>query len=142
MANNADPGKQSNSSGTCQMSIGDLRFTAYEVHRFHSFRQGHIEGGNEYFVQSLRRCETWRTQGGKSNVFFAKTKDDRFVIKQLSKAEKDGFLQFADDYFNHFGFSFGQDMSCLAKLFGLYTVSQFSPFYINAKIPSPSLCCR
>ncbi|KAK6122337.1 hypothetical protein DH2020_043957 [Rehmannia glutinosa] len=34
------------------------------------------------FVRSLSRCRRWSAQGGKSNVYFAKTLDERFIIKQ------------------------------------------------------------
>ena len=30
----------------------------------------------------------WEPRGGKSNSFFAKTRDDRFIVKQLSQAER------------------------------------------------------
>ncbi|KAL5995796.1 hypothetical protein ACLOJK_025866 [Asimina triloba] len=38
------------------------------------------------FVRSLGRCKKWGAQGGKSNVFFAKSLDDRFIIKQSQLA--------------------------------------------------------
>lgn len=39
------------------------------------------------YVRSLSRCKKWGAQGGKSNVFFAKTLDDRFIIKQVTREE-------------------------------------------------------
>lgn len=57
-------------------------------------------GGDQgAFVASLCRCRTWQSSGGKSNAYFAKTRDDRFVVKQMSKVEKQSFLDFAPAYF-------------------------------------------
>ena len=42
---------------------------------------------------------TWQTQGGKSKAKFAKTLDDRFVVKMISNVELQMFLEFAPAYF-------------------------------------------
>ena len=39
------------------------------------------------------------TQGGKSKAKFAKTLDDRFVVKMISNVELQMFLEFAPAYF-------------------------------------------
>lgn len=43
------------------------------------------------FIRSLSRCRRWSAQGGKSNVYFAKSFDERFIIKQIQKTELDSF---------------------------------------------------
>ena len=79
--------------------------TAYYAAQFDAFRQlvcedsGAAAPAISSYVASLCRCVKWKTRGGKSNAYFAKTMDDRFVIKQLSKSELQSFLDFAPQYF-------------------------------------------
>ncbi|KAG9444094.1 hypothetical protein H6P81_015434 [Aristolochia fimbriata] len=75
------------------------------------------------YISSLSRCKKWDAQGGKSKVFFAKTLDDRFIVKQVKKTELDSFLKFAPDYFKHISESLSTgSQSCLAKILGIYQV--------------------
>ncbi|RLN12993.1 1-phosphatidylinositol-3-phosphate 5-kinase FAB1A-like isoform X2 [Panicum miliaceum] len=53
------------------------------------------------YITSLSRCKKWDAQGGKSKAFFAKTVDDRFIIKQIKRTEFESFIKFAPDYFKH-----------------------------------------
>ncbi|XP_058080124.1 1-phosphatidylinositol-3-phosphate 5-kinase FAB1B-like isoform X2 [Magnolia sinica] len=76
------------------------------------------------FVRSLSRCKKWGAQGGKSNVFFAKTLDDRFIIKQVTKTELESFIKFAPEYFKYLSESIGtRSPTCLAKILGIYQVT-------------------
>ncbi|GAB2225600.1 hypothetical protein Droror1_Dr00006397 [Drosera rotundifolia] len=76
------------------------------------------------FVRSLSRCKKWGAQGGKSNVFFAKTLDDRFIIKQVTKTELESFLKFAPEYFKYLTESItSKSPTCLAKVLGIYQVT-------------------
>ncbi|KAF8025937.1 hypothetical protein BT93_F2693 [Corymbia citriodora subsp. variegata] len=76
------------------------------------------------FIRSLSRCKKWGAQGGKSNVFFAKTLDDRFIIKQVTKTELESFIKFAPAYFKYLSESIGSGSpTCLAKIVGIYQVS-------------------
>ncbi|KAJ3691760.1 hypothetical protein LUZ61_020924 [Rhynchospora tenuis] len=76
------------------------------------------------FVRSLSRCKTWGAQGGKSNVFFAKSLDDRFIIKQVTKTELESFIKFAPDYFKYLSESISTGSpTCLAKILGIYQVT-------------------
>ncbi|KAF9689837.1 hypothetical protein SADUNF_Sadunf01G0134000 [Salix dunnii] len=76
------------------------------------------------FVRSLSRCKKWGAQGGKSNVFFAKTLDDRFIIKQVTKTELESFIKFAPAYFNYLSESIrSRSPTCLAKILGIYQVT-------------------
>ncbi|KAK6147577.1 hypothetical protein DH2020_018489 [Rehmannia glutinosa] len=73
------------------------------------------------FIRSLSRCKKWGAQGGKSNVFFAKTLDDRFIIKQVTKTELESFIKFAPSYFKYLSESINSGCpTCLAKILGIY----------------------
>ncbi|XP_074588886.1 1-phosphatidylinositol-3-phosphate 5-kinase FAB1B-like isoform X2 [Curcuma longa] len=75
------------------------------------------------FIRSLSRCKKWGAQGGKSNVFFAKSLDDRFIIKQVSKTELESFIKFAPEYFKYLTESIRTGSpTCLAKILGIYQV--------------------
>lgn len=76
------------------------------------------------FVRSLSRCKKWGAQGGKSNVFFAKTLDDRFIIKQVTKTELESFIKFGPEYFKYLTESISsKSPTCLAKILGIYQVA-------------------
>ncbi|GJN16079.1 hypothetical protein PR202_gb03029 [Eleusine coracana subsp. coracana] len=76
------------------------------------------------FVRSISRCKKWGAQGGKSNVFFAKSLDDRFIIKQVTKTELESFLKFGPEYFKYLSESIGTGSpTCLAKILGIYQVT-------------------
>lgn len=77
------------------------------------------------YIASLSRCKKWDAQGGKSKAFFAKTMDDRFIIKQIKKTEFESFIEFAPDYFKHVYHSLDTgSQTCLAKILGIYQVKQ------------------
>ncbi|XP_060184973.1 putative 1-phosphatidylinositol-3-phosphate 5-kinase FAB1C [Lycium barbarum] len=76
------------------------------------------------FIRSLSRCKRWTAQGGKSNVYFAKSLDERFIIKQVQKTELDSFEEFGPDYFKYLTDSVSsRSPTCLAKILGIYQVS-------------------
>ncbi|XP_026658121.2 1-phosphatidylinositol-3-phosphate 5-kinase FAB1B-like isoform X2 [Phoenix dactylifera] len=78
------------------------------------------------YISSLSRCKKWNAQGGKSKAFFAKTLDDRFIIKEIKKTELDSFLKFAPDYFEHICHSLSAgSQTCLAKVLGIYQVKEY-----------------
>ncbi|KAK7279745.1 hypothetical protein RJT34_24802 [Clitoria ternatea] len=77
------------------------------------------------FIASLSRCRNWDAKGGKSKSFFAKTLDDRFIIKEIKKTELDSFLGFSSLYFKHMKESFESgSQTCLAKVLGIYQVTK------------------
>ncbi|OEL17884.1 putative 1-phosphatidylinositol-3-phosphate 5-kinase FAB1D [Dichanthelium oligosanthes] len=77
------------------------------------------------YITSLSRCRKWDAQGGKSKAFFAKTMDDRFIIKQIKKTEFESFIEFAPNYFQHVYHSLDTgSQTCLAKILGIYQVKQ------------------
>ncbi|CAA6664291.1 unnamed protein product [Spirodela intermedia] len=69
------------------------------------------------FICSLGRCRQWDAQGGKSNVYFAKSLDERFIIKQVTKTELESFEDFAPQYFRYLIESINSGSpTCLAKI--------------------------
>ncbi|CAG8601782.1 6300_t:CDS:2, partial [Paraglomus occultum] len=78
---------------------------------------------DETYVQSLARCVKWDSSGGKSGSAFLKTRDDRLVMKQMSRLEFDAFLKFAPAYFNYMHKAFYQELpTVLAKIYGFYRI--------------------
>ncbi|XP_020269930.1 putative 1-phosphatidylinositol-3-phosphate 5-kinase FAB1C isoform X2 [Asparagus officinalis] len=76
------------------------------------------------FLRSLSRCKRWNARGGKSNVYFAKSLDERFIIKQVTKTELDSFEVFAAEYFKYMTESINSGSpTCLAKVLGIYQVT-------------------
>ncbi|KAF8011269.1 hypothetical protein BT93_J1777 [Corymbia citriodora subsp. variegata] len=97
--------------------------TCYFAKRFEALRRICCPSEMD-FVRSLSRCKKWGAQGGKSNVFFAKTLDDRFIIKQVTKTELESFIKFAPAYFKYLSESIGTGSpTCLAKILGIYQVT-------------------
>lgn len=76
------------------------------------------------YIASLSRCRNWDAKGGKSKSFFAKTLDDRFIVKEIKKTEFESFAKFAPDYFRYMNECFEQgNQTCLAKILGIYQVT-------------------
>lgn len=76
-----------------------------------------------HFVSSLARCVKWQSQGGKSGSAFLKTRDDRLVVKQLSRAELDGFSKFAPEYFSYLADCQAQERpTTLTKIYGYFRI--------------------
>ncbi|OWM86229.1 hypothetical protein CDL15_Pgr011053 [Punica granatum] len=112
-------GDESPSSG------GKVKFsvTCYFGKQFESLRRKCCPSELD-FVRSLSRCRRWSAQGGKSNVYFAKSMDERFIIKQVTKTELDSFEDFASEYFKYLNDSLSSGSpTCLAKILGLYQVT-------------------
>ncbi|KAJ6820996.1 putative 1-phosphatidylinositol-3-phosphate 5-kinase FAB1B [Iris pallida] len=105
---------------------GNHKYTVVCAHakQFHALRRMCCPSELAY-ISSLSYCKKWDAQGGKSKAFFAKTLDDRFILKQVSKTEIDSFLEFAPDYFRHISDSINSgSQTCLAKILGMYQVRQ------------------
>jgi 1-phosphatidylinositol-3-phosphate 5-kinase len=80
-------------------------------------------------VRSLCRCSKWNAKGGKSGAYFAKTLDDRYVVKQLSAPEMRSFLEggIGMAYLRYMTASLERGHpTCLAKILGLYQVRRSS----------------
>ncbi|KAG2046282.1 SAICAR synthase-like protein [Suillus hirtellus] len=59
--------------------------TALYPEQFDASRRTH--NCEKSMVESLARCVKWDANGGKSGSAFLKTRDDRFIAKELSRAE-------------------------------------------------------
>lgn len=106
-------------------SLGKVKYnvTCYYAKRFEALRRTCCPSELD-FVRSLSRCKKWGAQGGKSNVFFAKTLDDRFIVKQVTKTELESFIKFAPAYFKYLSESISTGSpTCLAKILGIYQVT-------------------
>ncbi|KAI0523274.1 hypothetical protein KFK09_005669 [Dendrobium nobile] len=105
-------------------SLGKVKYTVtcYYAKHFDSLRKTCCPSELD-FIRSLSRCKKWGAQGGKSNVFFAKSLDDRFIVKQVTKTELESFIKFAPEYFKYLSESIATGSpTCLAKILGIYQV--------------------
>ncbi|OMO60574.1 Chaperonin Cpn60/TCP-1 [Corchorus capsularis] len=104
---------------------GKVKFsvTCYFAKQFDALRRKCCSSEVD-FLRSLSRCQKWSAQGGKSNVYFAKSLDERFIIKQVQKTELESFDEFAPEYFKYLTDSLSSGSpTCLAKILGIYQVS-------------------
>jgi 1-phosphatidylinositol-3-phosphate 5-kinase len=62
-------------------------------------------------IESLARCVKWDSSGGKSGSAFLKTRDDRFIAKELSKSELQTMATFAPAYFDYMSSSVTSSVS-------------------------------
>lgn len=111
-------------SFTDDSPLGKAKYTVtcYYAKRFDALRKICCPSELD-FIRSLSRCKKWGAQGGKSNVFFAKTSDERFVIKQVTKTELESFIKFGPAYFKYLSESISTGSpTCLAKILGIYQV--------------------
>lgn len=83
---------------------------------------------DQIMIESLARCLKWDASGGKSGSAFLKTRDGRFIAKELSRQETDSMGKFAPSYFEYMSSALsGGRPSLLAKLFGFYQISLKNP---------------
>ncbi|KAG6599898.1 putative 1-phosphatidylinositol-3-phosphate 5-kinase FAB1C, partial [Cucurbita argyrosperma subsp. sororia] len=110
--------ESSTSGGKVNFSV-----TCYFAKQFDILRKKCCPKGVD-FVRSLSRCRKWSAQGGKSNVYFAKSLDERFIIKQVTRTELDSFEEFAPQYFKYLSQALNSGSpTCLAKILGIYQVT-------------------
>ncbi|KAF8640401.1 hypothetical protein AX17_000070 [Amanita inopinata Kibby_2008] len=75
-------------------------------------------------IESLSRCVKWNASGGKSGSAFLKTRDDRFIAKELSRPELQTMETFAPSYFEYMSFAVSANRpTLLAKVFGCYKLT-------------------
>lgn len=108
-----------------QFSSGDSRFSIRVLFTEQFDAMRHACDRGQTFVQSLSRCWNWSDcSGGKSGAAMMKTLDDRFVIKQLSRAEMDAFASNAGAYFRFIADVLFQDRpTTLAKIYGIFRLT-------------------
>ena len=111
---------------------------AYYAPQFEEMRRRCCSGGTAAYLASLSRSRKWDSRGGKSGSYFAKTHDDRYIIKQMSKTEKASFLDAAPAYFRYvMGESRkGGQGTCLSKIVGIYQVSTHPTSHDKNKRPA------
>ncbi|OIT05556.1 PREDICTED: putative 1-phosphatidylinositol-3-phosphate 5-kinase FAB1C [Nicotiana attenuata] len=107
-----------NAGGKVKFSV-----TCYFAKQFDALRKNYCPDELD-FIRSISRCKRWTAQGGKSNVYFAKSLDERFIIKQVQKTELESFEDFGPDYFKYLTDSVSsRSPTSLAKVLGIYQVS-------------------
>ncbi|GMK53948.1 hypothetical protein CspeluHIS016_0105340 [Cutaneotrichosporon spelunceum] len=75
------------------------------------------------FIESLARCAKFDASGGKSGSAFLKTKDNRFIVKEISRYEMDALTKFAPAYFEYTSTAFErQRPTALAKTYGIFKI--------------------
>lgn len=96
----------------------------YEHEFFELLKQRYIS--EEAYLSSISLSNVWKADGGKSKAFFAKTLDDRFILKEIYQIELDSFKSMASSYFEHMARG---ETSALAKIFGVYQVVFFDDYF-------------
>ncbi|KAJ6941826.1 LOW QUALITY PROTEIN: 1-phosphatidylinositol-3-phosphate 5-kinase fab1b [Populus alba x Populus x berolinensis] len=105
-------------------SLGKARYsvTCYYAKRYEALRRICCPSELDY-IRSLSPL-SGELKVAKSNVFFAKTLDDRFIIKQVTKTELESFIKFAPAYFKYLSEAIRtRSPTCLAKILGIYQVT-------------------
>ena len=88
--------------------------TSYWATQFDAVRQAFLSEANgqgcdkveQDYIESLSSAYSWAASGGKSGASFARTSDDRFVIKCISRTELQMFLDCAPAYFEYLSKAF------------------------------------
>ena len=124
--NDAGMNSRANSSGP--PSARRTAVTAYYPLQFDALRKATLGDGDEGYAASLASVAKWDggAKGGKSGSSFGKTRDDRFIVKQLSRVELNAFLaDFSPAYFKHARESLDRSngSTCLARILGAYQVA-------------------
>jgi 1-phosphatidylinositol-3-phosphate 5-kinase len=95
----------------------------YFADQFYKLRKLIFPDGEERYIRSLSRCVTWLARGGKSGSVFCKTRDDRFILKQMSRYEVQSFNEFAPHYFQYITSAHSdRKPTVLAKIVGVYKI--------------------
>lgn len=96
----------------------------YFAEQFAALRENVLPCGEDGFTRSLCRSVQWAAKGGKSGSTFRKSRDDRFILKELSRIEMQIFLDFAPNYFAYMEkCQQTKQPTLLGKIVGVYRVS-------------------
>lgn len=96
---------------------------AYHAELFSRLRKLVMPDEEDKFINSLFRCVNWEAKGGKSNLQFRKTLDNRFILKEMSRQEVSSFVEFAPQYINYLIDSIqNKKATSMAKIFGAYRI--------------------
>ncbi|BHF58737.1 hypothetical protein SprV_0100169200 [Sparganum proliferum] len=95
----------------------------YYAAEFFNLRRVLFPQGENTFIWSLMRCRSWDARGGKSGSDFMKTRDERFVVKEVSAVEMRTFHEVHHQYFDHLmSAALENRLSVLARIVGLFHV--------------------
>ncbi|KAG5437249.1 hypothetical protein PCANB_001042 [Pneumocystis canis] len=98
----------------------------FYAEQFDAFRR--VCNCDENYLSSLSRCFKWDSSGGKSGSAFLKTRDERLVLKQLSRLETEAFIKFAPSYFEYMSQAFFHELpTVMAKIIGFYQIGSRNP---------------
>ncbi|XP_011640155.1 1-phosphatidylinositol 3-phosphate 5-kinase isoform X2 [Pogonomyrmex barbatus] len=96
----------------------------YFAAQFAALRENVLPCGEDGFTRSLSRTVQWTARGGKSGSTFCKSRDDRFIIKEMSRLDMQIFLDFAPNYFAYMEkCQQTKQPTLLGKIVGVYRVS-------------------
>ncbi|KYQ54129.1 Putative 1-phosphatidylinositol-3-phosphate 5-kinase [Trachymyrmex zeteki] len=96
----------------------------YFAAQFAALRENVLPCGEDGFTRSLSRTVQWAARGGKSGSAFCKSRDDRFIIKEMSRLDMQIFLDFAPNYFAYMErCQQTKQPTLLGKIIGVYRVS-------------------
>ncbi|XP_020286766.1 1-phosphatidylinositol 3-phosphate 5-kinase isoform X2 [Pseudomyrmex gracilis] len=96
----------------------------YFAAQFAALRENVLPCGEDGYTRSLSRSVQWAARGGKSGSAFCKSRDDRFIIKEMSRLEMQIFLDFAPNYFAYMEkCQQTKQPTLLGKIVGVYRVS-------------------
>ncbi|KYM97169.1 1-phosphatidylinositol-3-phosphate 5-kinase [Cyphomyrmex costatus] len=96
----------------------------YFAAQFSALRENVLPCGEDGFTRSLSRTVQWAARGGKSGSAFCKSRDDRFIIKEMSRLDMQIFLDFAPNYFAYMErCQQTKQPTLLGKIVGVYRVS-------------------
>ncbi|KAF5396345.1 1-phosphatidylinositol-4-phosphate 5-kinase, partial [Paragonimus heterotremus] len=95
----------------------------YYAAEFFRLRQLLLPQGDTGFIRSLSRSFQWDALGGKSGSLFMKTRDERFVVKELSTIEMKTFHEISQQYFDYLiGAALEQRLCVLSRILGIFHV--------------------
>lgn len=96
----------------------------YFAAQFAALRENVLPCGEDGFTRSLSRTVQWAARGGKSGSAFCKSRDDRFIIKEMSRLDMQILLDFAPNYFAYMErCQQTKQPTLLGKIIGVYRVS-------------------
>ena len=82
----------------CFLSPNNIKSKSEGLENSATMKHNDIE---QCYIESLGSTYSWAASGGKSGANFARTADDRFVIKCISRTELQMFLESAPAYFEY-----------------------------------------
>ena len=111
--------KHSFSDETC-----DFYCKVIFANEFESYRENTLNSRTS-LILSLSECSRFKASGGKSGVKFYKTKDGRFLLKELNRrTEAKDVITFIPKYLDYMtkAHKEGGNNTLLAKIFGVFDV--------------------